>query len=248
MFVPCTPRGELVKMMREVDKRFREGTDIKKIKFIERRGRSLQDILVSGNPWSDIKCGREKCVICQRETGSMGECTRENALYKITCKECKKEEKVSEYWGETGRNCFLRGGEHWKGLEDKEEENALWKHAWERHHGESDPNMFEMKLEGTFKKPLQRQIREGVELEMSRAGTILNSKSEWNHSKIPRIVIESGDQQTTDSESGMGKVTTKKRAGEEISKRKVKRYEAEKRGRGEEMNPNPSKRANREEI
>ena len=85
MFVPCTPNSELVKRLRETDRRFREGSDIKRIKFVERRGRSLQDILVSGNPWSDQKCGRTKCMICQRETGNMGECMRENALYKITC-------------------------------------------------------------------------------------------------------------------------------------------------------------------
>ena len=64
-------------------RRLREGSKIKRIKFIERRGRSLQDLLVSGNPWSDQKCGRTKCMICQRETGNMGECMRENALYKI---------------------------------------------------------------------------------------------------------------------------------------------------------------------
>ena len=123
--MPCTSRGELMKKLRETDRVFREGTSIKKIKFVERRGKSLQDVLVSGNPWNDRKCGREKCVICKRETGNIGECSRENALYRITCKECKKEERSSEYWRETGRNCFLRGGEHWKGLADRDEENAL---------------------------------------------------------------------------------------------------------------------------
>ena len=119
LFVPCTPRGELLKIMRETDRKFREGTKIRKFKFVERRGKSLQDQLVSGNPWSDLKCGREKCVICQRENGSLGECTKENALYRITCKECKKADVTSEYWGETGRNCYLRGGEHWKDLQKR---------------------------------------------------------------------------------------------------------------------------------
>ena len=59
-------------------------------------------------------------------------------------------------------------------------------------------------LEGTLKKNLQRQIREGVELEMSTANVIMNSKSEWNNSKIPRIVIESRENQTTDQGSGLG--------------------------------------------
>ena len=54
---------------------------------------------------------------------------RENALYRIACQECRKVEITSEYWGETGRNCYLRGGEHMTGLINKEEDNALWKHS-----------------------------------------------------------------------------------------------------------------------
>ena len=104
-----------------------------------------------------------------------------------------------------------------------------------------------MKMEGTFKKPIQRHIMEGVELEMSRAGTILNSKSEWNHSKIPRIIIETGEDQTEDKESGMGNATTKRRKEEEKKRRGVQLYVAEKRGRGEEINTKPPKKINREQ-
>ena len=63
--------------------------------------------------------------------------------------------------------------------------------------------MFSMKMEMGFKRPLARQIREGVEIEMSR-NTLMNSKSEWNHSRIPRIVIEAGENQSEDLESGLG--------------------------------------------
>ena len=115
---------------------------------------------------------------------------KENALYKIICKECRKKEIRSEYWGETGRNCFLRGGEHIEGLKNKEEDNALWKHTWDVHDGEGNSDTFEMKLEKTFKKPLERQIREGVELEMCTADIVMNSKAEWNGSRIPQIIIE----------------------------------------------------------
>ena len=110
MFLPCTPRSELIKMVKEADREFRRGTEIKRIKFVERRGSSIADMLVSGNPWGDQKCGRVRCFICENEKGNMSQCMKENALYKIVCKECKKKEIRSEYWGETGRNCFLRGG------------------------------------------------------------------------------------------------------------------------------------------
>ena len=60
-----------------------------------------------------------------------------------------------------------------------------------------------MRMEGGYKKPLARQIREGVETGMS--GTVLiNSKSEWNGSRIPRIVIEAGEEQIEVRDSGLG--------------------------------------------
>ena len=47
-----------------------------------------------------------------------------------------------------------------------------------------------MNLEKTFRKPLERQVREGVELEMCTADIVMNSKAEWNGSRITQIVIE----------------------------------------------------------
>ena len=81
LFLPSTPHGKLMKKLKETDRIFRMGTNIKRIKFVERSGTSLQDMLVSGNPWRDIKCGREKCFICRSLKGGMGACTNENALY-----------------------------------------------------------------------------------------------------------------------------------------------------------------------
>ena len=43
MFVPSTPRGELVKLMRDTDRDFRRGTKIQPMKFVERAGVSLVD-------------------------------------------------------------------------------------------------------------------------------------------------------------------------------------------------------------
>ena len=79
----------------------------------------------------------------------------------------------------------------------------MWKHISEAHGGEKGEEIFSMKMEAGFKKPLARQIKEGVEIEMSK-GVLMNSKSEWNNSKIPRIVIETGEDQREDQESGLG--------------------------------------------
>ena len=91
-----------------------------------------------------------------------------------------------------------------------------------------------MKVEKSFKKPLARQIREGVEIEMSRA-SLLNSKSEWNNLGIPRIIVEEGELQREDKESGLGNQTEierqrkrKERAAESSERNKKRKQEKEK--------------------
>ena len=120
LFIPSTPRGELLKRMRETDLQYRRGTDMRQIKFVERAGVSLKDTLVSGNPWGDMKCGREDCFVCRGEKGGIGGCMKESVVYSIRCEECRKLNKTVEYWGETGRDCYSRGGEHIKGEEREE--------------------------------------------------------------------------------------------------------------------------------
>ena len=134
------------------------------IKFIERAGISLRDSLVSSNPWSDLKCGRKQCFVCRGEKGGVGACMKENVLYSVCCEECKRGERTVEYWGETGRDCYSRGEEHLRGCRDKDEDNAMWKHVWGTHGGEGGDERFSMKMEMGLKKPLARQIREGVEI------------------------------------------------------------------------------------
>ena len=85
-------------------------------------------------------------------------------------------EREVEYWGETGRDCYSRGGEHVRGCRDKSEDNPMWKHIWEEHGGTVGEEIFTMKMEESFKKPLARQIKESVAIEMSK-GILMNSKS-----------------------------------------------------------------------
>ena len=110
--------------------------------------------------------------------------------------------------------------------------------------GESSRKMYEMKLEGTFRKPLARQIREGVELEMSQATIVMNSKSEWNNSRIPRIIIETGETIKEDQESGVGRASTDRKTVERESRRKeVNKSVAPKRKQHtESKQPAPKKR------
>ena len=70
---------------------------------------------------------------------------------------------------------------------------------------------------------------------MSKATIIMNSKSEWNNSRIPRIIIESGEVQTADQESGLGsKVLEKGMEKERRRNNPIKKYIAVKREKDRE--------------
>ena len=86
-----------------------------------------------------------------------------------------------------------------------------------------------MKVVRSHKTPMTRQVHESVEIEYSSAKIVMNSKGEWNGSRIPRIRIEVGDQlqeEDEESESGMTRATQDKRSmtiKEKIDKREVKK-------------------------
>ena len=105
----------------------------------------------------------ERRLFCaQRGKGGIGSCMKESVLYSIRCDECKKRDKTVEYWGETGRDCYSRGGEHLKGCRESKEDNPMWKHLWETHGGEKGEEIFTMKMEKGFKKSRTRGYKTPV--------------------------------------------------------------------------------------
>ena len=231
MFVPATPGGELVKQLQENEEKMKEGTSRKKIKFVERGGTTVKDMLCRNNPWGKRKCGRDECLVCpDGKEGMGGECRREGVLYLITCKKCQEMGVKAEYWGETARTGYERGGEHLAGLRGRYEKNGLWKHSEIFQGRKLEGIDFKMEIKNSYRSPLMRQIHEGVALEINGAKIIMNSKSEWNHSRIPRIVVEIGDEVEEDIMSGMSRST--ELGGRERGGKNIKVKVAEKR-RGE---------------
>ena len=62
MFVPYTWNGILVKRLRHVEEVMEPVTDWR-IKFVERAGVKLEDMLHKANPWQGEDCGRRKCLL-----------------------------------------------------------------------------------------------------------------------------------------------------------------------------------------
>ena len=146
---------------------------------------------------------RKDCLPCRSERGGGGDCQKESVVYTITCQECLTRGTSAEYTGETSRTGYMRGREHWEGLLEEKEDNPLWKHCVE-HHDNIKIN-FKMKIVCGHKSPLSRQIHESVAIENCTAKVVMNSKGEWNGSRIPRIRIEVGENIRDEDEEGKDK-------------------------------------------
>ena len=115
------------------------------------------------------------------------DCTHEGVTYTITCTTCKSTDVKAIYEGETGRSGYTRGKNHLDGWRRKEEDNPLTKHWASFHQEDPQEPEFTMKLKKKYIKPLPRQVAEAVAITLSEADLILNSKSEWNSQKVPRV-------------------------------------------------------------
>ena len=178
-------------MIQEADDRIARETGQRRVKVVERGGSTLMDMLGKANPWESESCGREDCFPCKTEAGRGGNCQAESSTYSVSCQECKGRGVDSRYFGETSRTPYLRGQEHLAGLRRGEEDNALWKHCCEHHQGERVK--FSMKVGRKHRTPLTRQLEEAVAIETKKVDILLNSKSEFHGSRIPRVRIEVGD-------------------------------------------------------
>ena len=64
-------------------------------------------------------------------------------------------------------------------------------------------------------------------------GVLLNSKSEWHNSRIPRIIVEEGEKQIEDVESGLGKKSEKSK--QKLRVEDIERGRNDKRGMEREV-------------
>ena len=180
LFVPATPNSELQQKMQESLKK----TNVK-IKVIERSGTKLVRMLQKNDPFKKKGCANSNsCLVCSGEKPAG--CRDTGVTYKINCSgDCQ-----FEYTGQTSQNAFTRGKKHIDDYNNKRENSALWKHCANVHGGEA--RNFKMTvLDRCRNDPTMRQILEAVRMQKIPIDRQMNSKSEWNTTKIPRIEIQS---------------------------------------------------------
>ena len=179
IIIPPTPEGILAKELRKACEEELKGTKIS-ISVQERGGRQLGQVLGTSVPGANERkhCQRPRCFPCN--SGQEGVCRRTGVGYQINCKRC--EEPISKYAGETGRNLYMRGGEHMTDCEKKAKEKPLWKHIIEKHEGRMEIDTFEhfeMIQTGVFFKPQRRKANEGVRISHLDPETRMNSRDEF---------------------------------------------------------------------
>ena len=147
-------------------------------------GQTLLESLGNQAPWKDESCTRPNCKPCQSKPGS---CLRRNCTYRISCQTCQKDGKEAIYWGETHRAWGDRQREHENALRNNNETYAIVKHQLNVH--PDQPPAFEYKFHQSWKTSLDRQIGEALLINEANKDTLLNSRSEWGHNSVPRLVV-----------------------------------------------------------
>ena len=77
--------------------------------------------------------------------------------------------------GETGRSIHERAKEHWSDTEGRSEESHMIKHWLSSHAELLLPPKFRMKVVGSFKDALSRQLSESVRIDL-RGGGVLKAR------------------------------------------------------------------------
>ena len=124
-------------------------------------------------------------------------CTQSSLVYENVCGACnpgaEEGKELKEVKHDIPTLCvYERSKEHWGAWRSRSEKSHIWKHQVEAHKGAAPK--FYMRVVRNFKSALSRQIFEAVRIRRrGGAGSILNSKAEYDRCRIPRLIVEEQD-------------------------------------------------------
>ena len=194
LFVTPTPGGVLASDVQRREEELNRNNP-ERVKIVERGGLKIKDILCSKNPFKKANCTQKTCPMC---TGSEFievspeenkiPCCANNVGYSWQCVTCKERDITKVYEGETGRSARIRGAEHLKDFQKERKHSVLFKHKNTDHKYEQVK--FKMVITKQFHDPLTRQANEAVRISTRPSHELLNSKSEFNHPPLARVVVD----------------------------------------------------------
>ena len=179
LFVPATPRSTLANLYKSKAKE--NGISIK---IVEKSGTKIRNRLQVNDPLSSRICPEEdKCFACQ--TSAKGNCKSTGINYEILCDHTDCE---SIYHGQSSKNGYTRGNEHFDDLTHKRDKSVMWKHCCDKHQRRNQE--FKMTVTGTIRNdPTKRQITEAIHINNTDPSKLMNERTEWNYVRLPRVQI-----------------------------------------------------------
>ena len=96
------------------------------------------------------------------------------------------------YIGTSGHSTHKRNLEHLDDLRRGSMKSAITKHHQQKHRGE-DPEFVTTVVKGGVRFNLDRFITEAIEIKthnFTPGVRVLNSRSEWGHRGLPRLVVD----------------------------------------------------------
>ena len=205
LFVPRTGSSKLTKMLREEELKLTEITKYR-VKIQEMNGTQIRRIFCQKNPFKGLPCSRPLCMVCKGEGN--GECRRRSVTYMTTCDLCRANnaaagvqdtaENVAAYWGEASRSAAERSAEHLQDYRAKNEDSHIFKHQQIEHPDQEVT--FTMKVLRKHKSAFSRMVEESTLITLNQnSSKILNSKSGFNRSQIPRLTVSMGENVVVDT-------------------------------------------------
>jgi hypothetical protein len=209
VFVPQTANSMLAKMLRQDEEHLVRVTGYR-VKYVEKPGQNLGSQLVRSNPWSGMDCGRLGCLLCETKTKTgknlNQSCSKRNLTYQTWCNTCKERDEEGKgeedkkkvmlhtYIGETAKSAHERGREHVYDMTNLSLTSHMLKHVVDMHEGEKMRDVdFRMRVIKFHRSSFERQVSEAVSIQSIRlSNNLLNSKSEFNRSAVPRLALKMG--------------------------------------------------------
>ena len=75
-FIDITPGGELAQRLQKVENKFCKTHNVPRLRFVEKCGDKLENLLCKADPWSGTDCGRDDCYPCKmaEDGDGLGQC------------------------------------------------------------------------------------------------------------------------------------------------------------------------------
>ena len=107
-------------------------------------------------------------------------------------------ENVAAYWGEASRSAAERSAEHLQDFRTKNEDSHMFKHQQIEHPDQEVT--FTMKVLRKHTSAFSRMVEESTLITLNQnSSKILNSKSGFNRSQIPRLTVSMGEKVVVDT-------------------------------------------------